>query len=103
MINFDDEAMTPASQWLEFMKSLPAGRGSWEMTRIPMSSSSSSASASSDSPLNGLGLLQDQMDCVNGKDEKVKSFYRSKSVITVNQHKKTVSLSSLLCEPKSGE
>lgn len=99
MINFDDEAMSPASQWLEFMKSLPDDRGSWEMTRIPMSSSI----ASSGGGLHELELVQNQMDCINGKDEKVKSFYRSKTVIAVNQHKKTVSPSPLLCEPNSGK
>lgn len=87
MVNFDDELRTPAQQWLGFMENLPEDRGSLEMTRIAMSASGKGLSGG----LKKDEMLQDQLDCVNGLDDKVKSFYRSKSVIAVNQHKKTVS------------
>ena len=85
MVNFDDESHTPAEQWLRFMESLPDDKGVWEMSRIPMSSASNEK-------LDDERLLQDQMECVSGvHDDKVKSLYKSKSVIAVNQHRKTVS------------
>ena len=55
------------------------------MTRIPMSASEAQGRPSSEK------MQQDQLQCVNGLDKKVKSFYRSKDVMVVNQHKKRVS------------
>lgn len=85
MVNFDNADRTPAQQWLEFMENLPDEVGGWEMIRIPMSG---------DGRIDRLEkgeLIQDQLKCVNGEDEKVQRFYKSKTVLAVNQHKKTVS------------
>jgi hypothetical protein len=91
MINFDDLSNRSMSeQWLAFMRSLPEDRGSWEMMRVPMS-----AMATTDGNAANTELIQDQLTCVNGLDKKVKSMYKSQTVLAVNQHKKTVGTSCL--------
>ena len=87
MPNFDDpSSRSLAQQWLEYLKSLPEDRGMWEMSRIPMS-----ASLGAGKKPDKEELQQDQLNCVSGLDKKVKSFYKSKEVMVVNQHKKRVS------------
>lgn len=88
MVDFDHDTLSPAQQWLRYMEKLPDEAGSWEMSRIPMSSGKKMNRLDEDV------LYQDQLDCVNGMDDKVKSFYKSKTVLAVNQHKKIVRCTS---------
>lgn len=82
MPNFDIMDTLPLDkQWSDFLDRLPEDRGCYEITRVPMSASSRPS---------GQGLVQDEYTCVNGVDKRVKSFYRSSTVMTANQHKKTV-------------
>lgn len=85
MLDFDHTIKnTISQQWTRFLDSLPPDRGSFEMTRIPMS-----AEVTHGKP-DPSKLIQDELQCVHGSDRKVKSFYRAKTVMTANQHKKTV-------------
>lgn len=84
MVDFDNTTHTPKEQWLSFLGSLPPDRGMWEMKRIPISNKRSHGKP------NKNNLIQDELTCVNGLDERVKSFYRSNTVMTANQHKRTV-------------
>lgn len=87
MPNFDSP-IPLNQQWLTFLDSLPADRGMWEMARVPMSADPKALGAAGP---DGRKLVQDELQCVNGIDKKVKSFYRSKHTMVVNQHKKRVS------------
>jgi hypothetical protein len=87
MPDFSKMSTTPiAQQWSDFLKRLPEDRGCYEMTRVPMSAQSSHGPPSKDN------LVQSELTCVNGADKRVKSFYKANTVMTANQHKKTVSL-----------
>lgn len=91
MINFDNYPNpAPNQQLLNFLKNLDMEIGSYEMTRIPISTIMEKGITPNEN-----SLYQDQLDCINGKDDKVKTFYKSKTVIAVNQHKKTVGVSSI--------
>ena len=86
MLKFDISAEHSLSrQWGEFLDSLPPDKGVFEMTRIPMSGDVARG------PPNPSNLIQDELRCSHGTDDKVKSFYRAESIMTTNQHKKTAS------------
>lgn len=88
-VNPDDLSHSPAEQWLAFLDSLPEERGMWEMARVPMSIKLELAGkheAPGRVPIDPSRLVQEQFNCVNAPDNIVKSFYRSNTVMAVNQH-----------------
>lgn len=86
MVNFNHpDKHSLSRQWDDFLHSLPATKGIYEISRVPMTRERMNGSPDPSR------MFQDEYRCTHGYDRRVKSFYRSQSVLTVNQHKKRVS------------
>lgn len=88
MVNYEDLVRTPRQQWSDFLKSMPEETGCWEIPRIAMAGQAAGQRKPT-TVKEASQLVQHQYDCVGQYEAQVKSFYRAKSVVTVNQHRVT--------------